>query len=230
MPAASHHKKILLLSYSFSGQTNNLIRHFKEAVTAEGHEILAWRLQPAPPLHFPTPSVAACVKMMLTTFLRQRVPIEPLPPAVLEGRFDLVILAGPTWSYNPSGPVLSLIDRYGTALFKDQLVLPLISCRGYWRMHAIGLKQLLRRHGASIPNCLVFSHPNREPWRTIGVFLKIAGKTPEKAPLIGRYYKKFGHSREQLAEAARLGTIIGRALSEDTPLSHLDLHTPIALP
>jgi len=223
-------KNILLVSYSFSGQTNSLIRHLKASLEAEGHNVLSERLVPARPLHFPTPSVSACVKMMLTTFFRQRVAIKPLSEAARRGRHDLVVLAGPTWSYNPSGPILSLLDHYGATVFKGQLVLPLISCRGYWRMHSIGLKRILRKHGASVPNCLVFSHPNKEPWRTIGVFLKIAGKTPERAPVIGRYYKKFGHSREQLQEAARLGRMIGRALADGTPLSHLDLHTPTALP
>jgi len=228
MPAASA-KNILLISFSFSGQTNSLIRYFKAALENEGHRVTSERIQPAVPLHFPTPSVAACVKMMITTFFRQRIPIKPISDACFR-EYDLIILAGPTWSYNPSGPVLSLLDQYGASVFKNKLVLPLISCRGYWRMHSIGLKNILQKHGAGVPNCLVFSHPNKEPWRTIGVFLKIAGKTPERAPLIGRYYKKFGHSKEQFQEAARLGSLIGRALAHDEPISHLELHTPVALP
>ena len=89
----------------------------------------------------------------------------------------------PAW-HSPHGPVLDLIDRFGPRLFRDRQVIPLISCRGYWRMHWWGLRQLLRNCGALVPNLIVFSHPAPEPWRTVGVFLKIVGKAPERSRLL----------------------------------------------
>lgn len=222
-------KKILLLSYSFSGQTNVLLRNLTETLEAGGHLVYKEKLSPTVPLRFPVGSITGCIKMMLTTFCRQRIPIAPLSEPCREP-YDLMIIAGPTWSYNPSGPILSLIDRDGPTLFKDQTIIPLISCRGYWRMHQSGLTRLLRHCGATIPNCMVFSHPNSEPWRTIGVFLKIAGKTPERAPIIGSHYHHFGHSKEQLLEAARFGALLDQALVEGTPLAALDFQTKTALP
>jgi hypothetical protein len=167
--------------------------------------------------------------MMLTTTIRQRLPIRE-PDMANGASYNLLILAGPTWSYNPSGPVLDLIDRFGPRLFRGQVVLPLISCRGYWRLHWLGLKRLLLGCGAVVPNKIVFSHPAPEPWRTIGVFMKIAGKAPERSPLIGRYYKRFGHSKEQLAEAERLGLLIGTALNKNQSLADLDLQSQVARP
>ena len=222
-------KKILLLCYSFSGQTNGLLRGLAASLENQGHEVLREKLNPSSPLRFPVGSIPATFKIMITTFFRQRVAIEPLSEECRK-KFDLIILAGPTWSYNPSGPVLSLIDRDGPALFNQQTILPLISCRGYWRMHLYGLKRMLYKHGAIIPNSIIFSHPSKEPWRTIGVFLKIAGKNPERGPFLRRFYKRFGHSKPQQAEAARFGTIIGQALNKGDSLADLNFRTPTALP
>lgn len=226
--SSNTHKKILILSYSFSGQTSGLLRQIQGALIEEGHQVLKERITPCQPLKFPTGSIISCLKMMVTTFLRFRVPIQALPP-ICHQQFDLILLAGPTWSYNPSGPILALLDRDGEALFKGQVVLPVISCRGYWRFHLYGLTRMLKRCGASIPNTIVFSHPHQEPWRTIGVFLKISGKAPERWPLLKRYYSHFGHSKEQQDEAYRFGSLIGQALSQRQPLSAIDFMTSVAI-
>ncbi len=228
-PAGNQKKRILILSYSFSGQTSGLLRQIQSSLLQEGHRVIKEKITPCHPLKFPTDSFLSCLTMMFTTFVRVRVPIQELP-ASCHQQFDLIILAGPTWSYNPSGPILSLLDRDGATLFNGRTVLPLISCRGYWRLHSYGLNAMLKRCGATIANTMVFSHPHREPWRTIGVFLKIAGKSPERWPLLRRYYAHFGHSKEQQEEAARFGTLIGQALKEDRPLDRINFKTAIALP
>lgn len=225
---SGNQKKILILSYSFSGQTSGLLRQIQGALIEEGHQVHKERITPCHPLKFPTGSIISCLKMMVTTFLRFRVPIQELSP-MCQQPFDLILLAGPTWSYNPSGPILALIDRDGASLFKGQIVLPVISCRGYWRVHLFGLSHMLKRCGASIPNSLVFSHPHKEPWRTIGVFLKISGKAPERWPLLRRYYRHFGHSKEQQEEAGRFGSLLGQALRQGQPLGTINFATPVAI-
>ena len=71
-------KKILLLSYSFSGQTNGLLRSLSASLENQGHEVLREKLNPSSPLRFPVGSIPATFKIMITTFFRQRVAIEPL--------------------------------------------------------------------------------------------------------------------------------------------------------
>ncbi|NTV12846.1 MAG: flavodoxin family protein [Desulfobulbaceae bacterium] len=221
--------RVLILYYSFSGQTTGLLHHLGIGLKKQGAEVCLERIRPLDPPRFPVGAILPTIKMMLTTTFRQRLPIRE-PDPVVWADYDLIILAGPTWSYNPSGPILDLMDRFGPRLFRDRQVLPLISCRGYWRLHWWGLRKLLRGCGAQVPNRIVFSHPAPEPWRTIGVFLKIAGKAPERSRLIGRYYKRFGHSKGQMAEAERLGEMLGSALDKTQPLSKLALQSPIATP
>jgi hypothetical protein len=194
-----------------------------------GVEVVVEKIVPLQPWRFPFGTVLVTFLRMITTFFRQRMAIHPLPPICFE-KYDLIILAGPTWSYHPSGPVLALLDRDGPQLLKGQRVLPLISCRGYWRFHWWGLRRLLKKCGAVVVNVMVFSHPNSEPWRTIGVFLKLAGRNPERSRWFGRHYRRYGHSAGQRDEAFRFGLVIGETLLRSTSLQELDFRTPIALP
>jgi hypothetical protein len=226
---AQNPPRVLIIYYSFSGQTSGLLNHLSIGLRQQGVEVALEKIRPLNPPRFPVGAILPTIKMMLTTFGRQRLSIRD-PDGTNRADYNLLILAGPTWSYNPSGPVLDLIDRFGSRLFGGQTVLPLISCRGYWRLHWLGLKRLLIACGAVVPNKIIFSHPAPEPWRTLGVFLKIAGRAPERSLLIGRYYKRFGHSKEQLAEAERLGSLIGTALIKNQSLAELELQSLIALP
>ncbi|MCK5227030.1 MAG: hypothetical protein KAK02_02430 [Desulfobulbaceae bacterium] len=221
--------RVLIFYYSFSSQTRGIVSQLSAGIEVGGDHIVCEKIEPLLPLRFPIGTIPSTLRMMITTlFRRPSVPIKPLSDVCFDS-YDLIVLAGPTWSYNPSGPVLSLIQRDGPVLFSGRKVIPLISCRGYWWLHLYGLRRLLKVCGATVPNCIIFSHPSSEPWRTVGVFLKLAGKMPEKS-CIGRYYPKYGHSRQQQQEAFRFGGIISDALKRDIPLSGLNFRTPIALP
>jgi hypothetical protein len=222
-------KQVLFIYYSFSGQTGVLIHRLAAGLKEQGIEVFYEKLKPVKHLRFPVGSFLRTLVMMLYTFLRKRIPIRKLS-AKSSREYDLIILAGPTWSYNPSGPMLSFLDRYGREVLGGREVLPLISCRGYWKMHWWGLRKKLTKCGAHYSNLIAFSHPNPEPWRTIGVFLKIAGKNPERGGFISKHYTRFGHSSEQMEEAGRFGMLIGRSLQEGVPLSEINFQTELALP
>lgn len=95
-------------------------------------------------------------------------------------------------------------------------------------MHWFGLKSLLKKNKATIPNSIIFTHPSKEPWRTLGVFLKLAGKTPEQSPFLSKRYPRYGHDRNQQEEAFRLGTMLGQAVAYDSPLEELNFRTQLS--
>ncbi|MCJ7601025.1 MAG: hypothetical protein MUO63_05905 [Desulfobulbaceae bacterium] len=143
-------KKTLIICYSLSGQTSNLLETDKWSGI---HRRIGNHRKAAPgkaSALFVRINPDNTVIMMMLTFFRKRIPIVPLSDKC-KGRFDLMILAGPTWSYHPSGPVLSLLDRDGSTLFANQTVISLISCRGYWRMHWFGLRALLKKNSWKRP-------------------------------------------------------------------------------
>ena len=222
-------KQVLLIYFSFSGQTGVLINRFATGLKEQGVEVFFEKLKPVKHLRFPVGGIFRTFAMMLTTFFRIRVPIQELS-SKCDQEYDLIILAGPTWSYNPSGPMLFFLDKYGKEVLEGREVLPLISCRGYWKMHWRELRKKLQKCGAHFSNVIAFSHPNAEPWCTIGVFLKIAGKNPERSGFISKHYDRFGHSNEQMEEALRFGVKTGEALKCNTQLTEINFQTDLALP
>jgi len=203
-------KRVLLVYYSYSGQTSRLIQAFGAGLEDSGVEVTRHRLIPLERLSFPLGSFFSTFKMMIVTFFRRRIAITSESKKIT-GDWDLIVLAGPTWSYNPSGPVLSFYDSNGKVFDKRQ-VLPFISCRGYWRIHHWQLRYMLKRCGARVLEPVVFKHCGSEPWRSIGVFLKIAGYNPESNGWLSRYYKRYGHTREQVEHARTIGARIGAKL------------------
>jgi hypothetical protein len=221
--------RVLFLDFSFSGQTGVLVNRLAAGLKEQGVDVFFEKLKPVRHLRFPIGGILRTFVMMFTTFIRVRVPIKELSSKCNQD-YDLIILAGPTWSYNPSGPVLFFLDKYGKEVLGGCEVLPLISCRGYWKQHWRGLQKRLRECGANFSNLIAFTHPNPEPWCTIGVFLKIAGKNPERSQFIGKHYGRFGHANEQMEEARRFGLQIGEALKNNTQLASINFNTDIALP
>jgi len=168
-------------------------------------------LVPQSPVPFPFSSVHETIHMMVKTLFRVRMPIRPLPKE-LWGGHDLVVLAGPTWSYNPCGPILSFLDLYGHDAMSGKLVLPVISCRGYWRLHWRYLKKKIAQCGGIPLAPWVFTHPAKEPWRTMGVFLTVAGEHPKRFPILRDHYPRYGHDRGQLEKAKEMASAIPSAL------------------
>jgi hypothetical protein len=203
--------RVLILYFSLSGQTRGLVNLFAAGLRSRGVSVTIEQIRPQEKIGFPLGSILRTMIMMLRTFFRARVPIQA-PSRRCFNRYDLVVLAGPTWSYNPSGPILSLLDRYGRDLFTDRRVLPLISCRGYYRWHNRVLHHSLQRFTDTVEESIIFCHPSPEPWSTIGVFLKAAGCRPERRALLGTYYRHHGHSREQLLAIRDRGATIGQEL------------------
>ena len=202
---------VLIIYYSLSGQSRGLVNLFKAGLKDEGVCVAVEQLRACEKISFPFKSITYTLKMMITTFFRFRIQIEPLHSRCFKS-YDLIVISGPTWSYNPSGPVLSLFDRDGQTLMAGQRVLPLISCRGYYRLHNYFLRKKLISLGADLEESLVFTHPVSEPWSTIGVFLKSAGYRPEIMNFFRNYYPHFGHTTAQLKQARTYGRQIGHCL------------------
>ncbi len=202
---------VLIIYFSLSGQSRGLVNLFSSGLRNEGVSVIIEQLKARRKISFPFKNVVHTTIMMLTTFLRFRIPIEKLHPRCFNA-YDLVVLSGPTWSYNPCGPILSLLDRDGRDLFDGKQVLPLISCRGFYRLHDFFLRRKLSQLGAVLEKSLIFSHPVPEPWSTIGVFLKSSGYCPEKMKHLGAYFPHFGHTTDQLHQAHTCGRELGRSL------------------
>ena len=206
---------VLIIYYSLSGQSRGLVNLFAAGLRDEGVSVTVEKLKASERVVFPFKSTIHTIRMMVTTFFRLRIPIKPLN-TICFSPYNLIVLAGPTWSYNPCGPILSLFDRDGTMLFAGKRVLPLISCRGYYRLHNYLLRRELLKMGAHLEESLILNHPVEEPWSTIGVFLKSSGYHPEKMDLLKNHYKHYGHTKDQLKKVREHGQDTAKRLLQLT--------------
>lgn len=198
-------KRVLIIYYSFSSQTHLLVQRFASGLTEGGVEVVMERLHPVDKMPFPFMSTLSLLRAMTTSFFRKRIPIKD-PVNLPDGHWDLVVLSGPTWSYNPSGPVLAFLDRYGESHFKDKDVLPLISCRAYWQINYSCIKKILIKGGARVLEPLVYFHCAKEPWRTTGLVLQMLGRLPRgENSWFRKKYTRYGHSFEQFETAKQEG-------------------------
>jgi hypothetical protein len=210
-------KRVLIVYYSYTQQTKLQLKQFIAGLESSGVEVVQERLEPITPYTYPFATNIRLASAMLMTFFQKRMTIKPVAESCFAS-WDCIVLAGPTWSYNPSGPVLDFLDRYGKDVCGGQLVVPFISCRAYWFLHYWTLKRRLSRYGATVEQPIVFTHPVKEPWRSLGLLLKLRGGeiARRRYSLLRRHYPKYGHSQEQRVEAMEQGKKLAERLLSNT--------------
>lgn len=207
-------KRVLIVFYSFSNQTRNLLHGLTKGLVEGGVAVHWEQLKPLVPPIFPVGSYWGALKMMSTAFFKRRIAIEP-PDRSRFIAWDLIICAGPTWSYHPSGPMLSFLDKYATQMFTGQRVLPFISCRSYWKLHYWEMRRAVKNADVRFLEPQVFVHPSPGVWCALGVFLKLAGKAPNAwRTMLQNYCPRFGHSPCQIEEAKNIGQSLADSLRE----------------
>ena len=198
-------KRVLVVYYSFTQQTRTQLMRFIDGLKDSGVEVTMERLQPIAPYDYPFKTIFHLVVAMIVTFFQRRMAIQPIA-AHCRDHWDCIILAGPTWSYNPSGPVLDFLDRYGKEVCCGKTVVPFISCRAYWRPHYWIIRRRLQQCGATVERPVVFDHPVSEPWRSLGLLLKLLGIIGQRRyAWVRRHYSRYGHTDAQRLEAKEQG-------------------------
>ncbi len=208
-------KRVLIVYYSFTQQTKLLLKQFVAGLEGDAIEVQWERLLPTDPYQFPFKSNMRLAFAMLATFFQKRMALQPISARCSEA-WDCVVLAGPTWSYHPSGPMLEFLDRHGPDVCGGRIVVPFISCRSYWRWHNWTIRRKLLPYTKEIQDPIVFMHPIKEPWRIMGLIFQLRGKIIRREhSWFRRHYPGYGHSKEQGREALELGHILAERLLKD---------------
>ena len=205
-------KRVLVVYYSFTQQTRILLKQFCAGLEEQGVECAYERIEAVDPYEFPFKTDLRMISVMVKTFMKGRKEIRPISEKCF-GPWDYIILAGPTWSYHPSGPILDFLDRYGESVLAGKKVVPFISCRSYWRIHHLSLKRSFKKVGAEPLTPIVFEHPTKEPYRVIGLLLKLRGKTIQQ-DWFRKHYESYGHNKAQRHEAFKCGVNFGEKITD----------------
>jgi hypothetical protein len=206
-------KRVLVVYYSFTQQTRILLRRFCAGLEEQGIDVYCERLEPVNPYEFPFQTDMRLASVMFRTFFRGRKEVHPVSDKCFE-TWDYVVLAGPTWSYFPSGPILDFLDKYREEILSGKKVIPFISCRSYWRLHHRSLVKIFKKVGAEPLPPVVFVHPTREPYRVLGLLLKLRGKMI-RSDWFRKNYESYGHNKAQAEEAFEKGIQLGKNITAE---------------
>ncbi|CAG37798.1 unknown protein [Desulfotalea psychrophila LSv54] len=203
-------KHVLIVYYSLTNQTRGLLEAYSSGLSDPKICLEICSLHPLHPLRLPLRSNFSLLKAMWQPFWRRRCQIED--PCLQRSHYDHIIIAGPTWSFQPSAPILAFWQDYGDIVAATRVDF-LISCRSCWRNHYWGLRRLCKKHGGLPGEPLLFEHASDEPWCTIGLLLYLRGIYANRLPLwLKKRYPFFGHSYNQWADVYDRGALLRQQL------------------
>ncbi|PIE64353.1 MAG: hypothetical protein CSA26_08915 [Desulfobacterales bacterium] len=104
--------RVLIIYFSLSGQSRSLINLFAEGLREEKVDVSIEQLKAVERISFPFKGICQTGAMMLSTLFRKRTTIQRIAAHCFE-KYHLIVLAGPTWSYNSVWWVDSLSGGFG---------------------------------------------------------------------------------------------------------------------
>jgi hypothetical protein len=150
-------KRVLLLFYSQSGESERMARLFDQAFTSRGIDTKLVRIQPKADYPYPWGSISRFFDVMPETQLGQPPPIE-LPGLDPADRFDLAILVYPIWFLCPALPVQGFFRTAQAAALNGTPVMTVTVSRAMWQQGSEGMKRLLAGAGLIHIDNVVVTH------------------------------------------------------------------------
>ncbi|CAM3498005.1 dialkylrecorsinol condensing enzyme [Arcobacter aquimarinus] len=203
-------KKILVISYSQTGQLTSLVNSFTKPLQNNPDIKLFYKnIQPIKPYPFPWDFMT-----FMDTF-PESVHLEPCEIEKFdedENDYDLIILSYQVWFLSPSIPVTSFLKSdWAKKKLKNKPVITLIGCRNMWVMAQEKMKQLLLDIDAKlIDNVVLIDKGN-----SLETFI-----TTPRWMLTGKKDSIFGLStagidENEIKKSERFGKALVKALKEN---------------
>lgn len=204
-------KRVLVLSYSQSGQLNRVVDSVLGPLkNSNDIEVIFHLIEPVQAFPFPWPFLEF-FNAFPDTVYEEPIALKPLPIAKTE-EFDLIILAYQVWFLSPSLPISSFLNStQAQRLFKNKPVITLIGCRNMWLMAQEKVKQKLAGLGANLIDNVVLTDSAHSALTFVSTPLWVL--TGNKGPWLGGLIPAAGISEADIAAASRFG----KALAEKLP-------------
>lgn len=203
-------KKILVISYSQTGQLTNLVNNFTKPLQNNPEiELFYKNIKPKKPYPFPWDLMT-----FMDTF-PESVHLEPCEIEDFEedeNDYDLIILSYQVWFLSPSIPITSFLkSNWAKKKLKNKPVITLIGCRNMWVMAQEKMKQMLIELDAKlIDNVVLIDKGN-----SLETFI-----TTPRWMLTGKKDSIFGLStagidEDEIKKSQRFGKALFEALKND---------------
>ena len=205
-------KHILVISYSQTGQLNELTQHFLQPLKQQNVLIEECQLRPLQPYTFPWKFMPFFNQFPESVHLMPA-PIEP--PTLKRKTYDLVIIAYSVWFLSPSQPITAFLQSEQANVLKNTPVITLIGCRNMWLMAQEKMKKMLTALDVNLIGNVVKTDQSNS-WAsfiTTPAWMLSGNK---------RYFSwlpSAGISDDELRDMQRFGTKLAETLNANQPLN-----------
>ncbi len=159
VPPGVSMKRVLVISYSQSGQLTNILDSILEPLRAsEDVDVTVETVRPKQPYPFPWP-LRDFFQIVPECVLMDPPALEPLTFDE-HASWDLIIVGYQVWFLSPSLPITGFLkSEKGKHVLRNRPVITVIGCRDMWVMAQQKVKKLLAKHGAVlIDNIALIDH------------------------------------------------------------------------
>ncbi|CAM3623484.1 Flavodoxin [Tsukamurella ocularis] len=161
--------RVLLLSYSFTGQAARLVDAAGAEFAERGWEVVAARIELTDPRYaprlarFPLRRVWPTMLSLVPAQARGAKAAVRVPAQVYEGRYDLICLGSPTWWDRASIPMRSfLASDDARRVLAGRPFAVFIACRDRWRGNLAEVRRLAEWQGGRYAGEVHATYPGNQ--------------------------------------------------------------------
>jgi len=213
-----NNKKILIVSYSQTGQLSSLVENFTKPLLENGNfELIFKNIQPKKDYPFPWNLMNFMDIFPESAYM---IPCELKEIEDDENEYNLIILAYQVWFLSPSIPISSFLQSsYAKKKFKNKPVITLIGCRNMWIMAQEKVKKLLVKLEAHLIDnvVLVDKGSSLETFITTPRWM-LSGKKDSFWGL-----SEAGIDKEEIIKSQRFGKVLVEALNQNQEKENISL-------
>ena len=158
--------RVLLLYYSYTGQTQKVLEAAADVFRERGAEVYRAPIEFTDPRYaerfsrFPMRSVWPEFLGMLPAQTRRATGDIRTPDEVRTGDYDLICIGSPTWWRTVSMPLRSFLKSHEARdLLDGKPFAVFVVCRRYWRENLAGVRKLAGKKGGRYVDSIHFEYP-----------------------------------------------------------------------
>ncbi len=158
--------RVLLLYYSYTGQSQKVLEAAGEVFRARGYEVTTAPIEFTDPRYaerfsrFPMRNVWPEFLGMLPAQTLQRTGDIRTPDPVRTGDFDLICIGSPTWWDTVSMPLRTFLTSHEARNLLDGTPFAVfVVCRRKWRKNLAGVRKLAEKKGGRYVDGIHFTYP-----------------------------------------------------------------------
>lgn len=211
---------ILLLYYSYTGQSHNVLEAAGEVFDQRGCEVVEAGIEFTDPRYaerfssFPMRRVWPDMLSVLRAQQRHDTGEIRTPDAVRDGDYDLICIGSPTWWKTASMPMRSFLESdEARNLLSGKPFAVFTVCRQFWRDNLAAVRQLAERQGGQYVDEIHFTYPG-DPLRSMLSLTSYLGSGQYRDKYLGVPIPSTNVQPEQLEQVrAFAATLTDRVLT-----------------